>query len=305
MHATVPALHTVTRTVPRRASAWHALRIVVAAGLAIALVGCAAVARRAADNLASNLGQAVVNSNDPATVRDGLPAYLLLLDGLINGSPDSPGLLLAAAELNAAYAGNFTQEPARASRLSDKALGYARRASCLRSQPLCDSLDGPIPDFEAALADFTAKDIGLIYGLAATWTGYLQANREDWQAIANLPKVEMLLKRVVAENPRHADGLAFVYLGALNSLRPAAVGGDPEAGRAYFERAIELSSQRNLYAKTMMAEYYARLVFDRELHDSLIREVLEADPIAPGFTLANVLAQERARYLQASADDFF
>lgn len=305
MPINAPALHTVTHAVSRRTPVRHVLRVMAMAGLAVALVGCAAVARRAADNLASNLGQAVVNSDDPATVRDGLPAYLLLLDGLINGSPDSPGLLLAAAELNAAYAGNFTQDPARASRLSEKALNYARRAACLRSQPMCDSLEGPIPDFEVALAALSDKDIGLIYGLAATWTGYLQANREDWQAIANLPKVEMLLKRVVDQDPTHADGLAFVYLGALNSLRPAAVGGNPEAGRAYFERAIELSSQRNLYAKTMMAEFYARLVFDRELHDALVREVLEADPIAPGFTLANVLAQERARYLQASADDFF
>jgi hypothetical protein len=55
----------------------------------------------------------------------------------------------------------------------------------------------------------------------------------------------------------------------------------------------------------MLAESYARMMFDRELHDRLLEEVLAADPEAPGLTLANVLAQRDARALLASADDYF
>jgi hypothetical protein len=54
-----------------------------------------------------------------------------------------------------------------------------------------------------------------------------------------------------------------------------------------------------------MAEYYARLMFEQELHDRLLAEVIAADPVEPGFTLMNVLAQERARQLQASGLDYF
>lgn len=269
------------------------------------LAGCAALMRGASDRLADNLGRAVTDSDDPATVRDGLPAYLLLLDGLLKGDPDNAGLLLAAAELNGAYAGNFAAQPERAARMSAKALDYARRAVCLERAPLCKVLLGDIPSFQALAGRLDANDLDLAYGLAAAWTGYLQNHREDWEAIADLPKVEALLRRVVELDPGHARGQAFVYLGALNSLRPAAVGGEPERGRAYFERAIELSAGRNLYAKVMMAEFYARLVFDRPLHDGLLTQVLGADPIAEGFTLANSLAQERARQLLASADDYF
>ncbi len=60
----------------------------------------------------------------------------------------------------------------------------------------------------------------------------------------------------------------------LNSLRPEAIGGKPEQGRAYFEKAISQSAGHNLYAKTLMAEYYARLMFDQALHDRLLDEVL-------------------------------
>ena len=124
-------------------------------------------------------------------------------------------------------------------------------------------------------------------------------------AIADLPKVESLLERVVALDPDHERGQAYMYLGVLNSIRPEAVGGKPELGRSYFEKAVSLSNGKNLYAKTLEAEFYARLVFNQELHDKLLNEVLAADPAAPGFTLMNTLAQQRARKLLDSGKDYF
>jgi hypothetical protein len=53
------------------------------------------------------------------------------------------------------------------------------------------------------------------------------------------------------------------------------------------------------------ARRYARLVFDRKLHDRLLNEVLAADTEVPGFTLSNVLAQRQARELLQSAEDYF
>ncbi|HEX6930398.1 MAG TPA: TRAP transporter TatT component family protein, partial [Gammaproteobacteria bacterium] len=78
-----------------------------------------------------------------------------------------------------------------------------------------------------------------------------------------------------------------------------------EAAREHFERAIEISHGHNLGAKVALAENYARLVFDRELHDRVLREVVAADARVSGFTLMNVIAQQRAQELLASADDYF
>jgi len=72
-----------------------------------------------------------------------------------------------------------------------------------------------------------------------------------------------------------------------------------------FERVIELSDGRNLTAKVLLARSYARLVFDRDLHDRLCREVIDADPVAPGLTLTNTMAQEEARALLGSSEDYF
>ena len=92
---------------------------------------------------------------------------------------------------------------------------------------------------------------------------------------------------------------------ALNALLPEPVGGKPEVGKAYYQQAIDASEGRNLYAKTLMAEFHARLVFDQELHDRLLNEVLAADPKAPRYTLMNTLAQARAKALLESGKDYF
>ena len=281
-------------------------RCLLLALCAVVASGCASLVGKATSRLADNLGSAVLNADDPATVQDGLPAYLLLLDGLLEGDPDNVGTLLAAAQLNGAYAGNFTgADTLRAQRLSSKALDYAKRATCLESPALCEALDGNPDAFATALGTVDDRQVGLMYGLAAAWAGHIQAHRDDWGAVAELPKVEALLQRVVAIDPGHDGGLPLVYLGVLNSLRPEAVGGKPEQGRAYFQQALDASQGRNLYAKTLMAEFYARLVFDRDLHDRLLTEVLAANPKAPRYTLMNTLAQQRARRLLDSGKDYF
>jgi hypothetical protein len=274
---------------------------------ALGLAGCASIVQKASDKFASDLGGAVLNSDDPATVRDGLPAYLLLLDALIQGEPDDRkdvSTLLAAAKLDGAYAGNFTgDDKPRAQRMSKKAFDYARRATCAQDAALCAAMDKDVDGFTAVVNADGNTD--LMYGLGAAWAGYLQSHSEDWGAVADLPKLEVLFERVVALDPRHDQGQAYAYLGVLNSVRPAAIGGKPELGRSYFEKSIEISGGRNLYAKTLEAEFYARLVFNQALHDQLLNDVLAADPIAPGLTLTNTLAQERAKKLLASGKDYF
>jgi len=283
-------------------------KVVIALVVAMSVSGCASIVGNATDTFARNLGNAVLDSEDPATVRDALPAYLLLLDGLIAGQKpgdkSNAGVLLAAAQLNGAYAGNFTEgDSIRAQRLSKKSLDYARAAICLSDEQLCLALDKDIDAFIAVVNKDT--NTALLYALASSWAGFLQSNSEDWGAIADLPKVEALLMRVVALDANHERGLPYVYLGVINSLRPEALGGKPEVGRAYFEKAIAISQGRNLYAKTALAQYYARLVFDQELHDRILNEVIGANPKASGYTLINTLAQDQAKQLLASSKDYF
>jgi len=57
--------------------------------------------------------------------------------------------------------------------------------------------------------------------------------------------------------------------------------------------------------KVTFARQYARLIFDRKIHDRLLHEVLQADPNFPGYTLINTLARKEAQELLDSADNYF
>jgi hypothetical protein len=255
--------------------------------------------------LDESLARGVMDNNDLGVVKSGLPAYLLMVDGLIVNWPDREGLLSTGAELYGAYAGLFVDDPHRAALLSDKALGYALRAACAHDDDYCGLRELPVPRFEALLADAGHDELPVLFTLGGAWAGYIQTHADDWNAVAELSRVRALMERVVAIDEPYRHGQAQMYLGVLDSLLPAALGGKPEQARRHFERAIELSGGHNLLARVLYAQRYARLVFDRELHDRQLRTVLAADPDVPGLTLQNTYAQREARRLLAGADDYF
>ncbi len=101
------------------------------------------------------------------------------------------------------------------------------------------------------------------------------------------------------------EGAPFLYLGSLSSFFPPALGGRPEEGKKYFDRAIKLSRGKDLMIKVVYAELYARNIFDRKLYDMLLNEVIAADPYVDGHTLINTWAQKKAKKLLNDADDYF
>lgn len=277
----------------------------LALAMLLALAGCSGLVSRAGAGLGEDLSRGILDQDDPATVADGLPAYLLLLDGLISGNPQGVDLLLSASRLYAAYAGSFVADPERRKRLALRADDYARRAVCARSPKLCAALDAPFEEFERALAGVKRPQLPLLHAWAAAQATVLQADASDWERIARLPQIEAAFLRVDALDPGFDSGSAAMYLGVLNCLRPESLGGNPARGVAWFAEAVARSDGRNQMARVLDAQYCARLTFDQARHDQLLTEVLAADPHAPGLTLSNTLAQQQARLLLESGKDYF
>ena len=280
-------------------------RLLVLVSCLLILPGCASLVSSATSDMADNITQAILNQDDPDTVRDGAPAYLLMIDGLIEGDPQNEGLLLAGSRLYGSYTSAFIDDEARAARLADKSLAYARRALCLELEDVCASSSAKLDVFNASLADTDSGDLPLLYAYAVAWAGWVQINSGDWNAVADLGKVTALFERCLELDETWDRGGCHLYLGVIKSLLPPALGGKPEVARAHFERAQELSNGENLMVNVMMARHYARLVFDQELHDSLLREVESAPAEVPGYTLINTLAKAEAAVLLAESPEFF
>lgn len=266
------------------------------------ITGCASVS-----DVANSLTSAILNQDDPKTVEDGGPAYLILLDGLIQGDPDNAGRLLAGARLYGAYTSMFVKEQARHTRMMNRARDYSRRAICEEYEDFCKVIDSPFEVFSVGLMnEFTDEDdVPILHTFAVIWAGYIKANKGDWSAIADLAKVKACVQRVIELDEKYDNGSAHIYMGLLNTLLPKALGGKPELARQSFERAIELSKGRNLMIKVHYAQRYARLVFDQKLHDRLLREVINGETHAPRLTLVNTLAKIKAKELLKSGKEYF
>jgi len=281
------------------------IRSFLALFLIISLAGCASMVSSATGRLATDLSAAMLDQNDPETVEAGTPAYLLLIDGFIRDNPNSESLLLSGSRLYGAYAGVFVKDNGRAQRLTAKARDYAERALCLHKASLCGIGARPFDDYRKAIAGLDKDDVPTLYALAAAWAGWIQARSQDWNAIADIPRVRVAMERIVALDETYDHGSAHLYLGVIATLAPPALGGRPEEGRRHFERAIAVSGGKDLLFKVEFARRYARLVFDRALYDRLLNEVLQSPAEAPELTLSNTLAQRDARELLKDADKYF
>ena len=267
--------------------------------------GCSLFVAKAADSFGSNLTSAILNQDDPETVKAGMPSYMLLMDSFVEGSPDSPVMLGAASNLYASYGGLFADDETRAKRLTRRARSYAEDAMCHSFAESCRWGDLPFQEFEASLDNVPESATKTLYTYGFALLAYIRAHASDFGALAELPQAEAILVRYVALAGDSANPAAFNYLGILQTLRPPALGGKPEEARSNFERAIQLTKGQDLSVKVEFAKGYARTLYDRELHDQLVAEVLEASPYADGYTLLNVIAQEQALELARTAPDYF
>ncbi len=273
-------------------------------------------------NFSENINKAIKANNDPQTVMQALPAYIVLLDGLIENNPQDETVLIASSRLMNAYASLLGSEnemlpendvylyqknklKRQQAKLNKKALQRAADANCIHEEYLCDLTTIKYTDFENRLEKIDEDDIAMLYSLGSAWVMWLQINSSDWNAMAQLPKIKLLMEKLILIDENWQNAGAHMYLGVLNSLLPATLGGKPEQGKMHFEAAIRLSKGENMMAKVLYAQYYARLIFSESLHQQLISDVLKSEGHSREFTLLNVLAKQKAEALKISAQEFF
>ena len=267
--------------------------------------GCQVVISSATNRLFKDLEASILNSDDPELIEAGIPSFLILLDGMLQQNPRDVSLLLVAAQLKSSYATAFVEDKERQQRYTTKAREHALTAACLDNTKLCDLDTKPFSEVESVIASLPQSDLPLLFALTSAWSSWILVHSDDLRAVAQLSRVQAIVERMLELDETYEFGTPHMYMGVFKSLVPPALGGDSEQSRYHFERAISLSEGKNLYAKVLFAERFARSTLDRELHDRLLDEVISADPIVEGLTLQNRLAQQRARELKDSADDFF
>jgi len=269
------------------------------------LSGCGQLVSNAKQEFAEDLSATMLEQNDPETVKQAVPAYLILVSSMIKGDPDNVELLISGSKLYGAYASVFVEDRGRQKRLSTVSFDYAHHAFCVYKQAACNIRELSYYEFEQSLKQFNKEDVQVLFALGSAWAGWLQANSADWNAVAELPRIKAIIQRVLELDPAINNGDAYLYMAVMQSFLPPAMGGKPELAKTNFEQAIKVSNGSNLMAKLLYAEKYARLVFDKELHDKLLKEVIDSRIENDEMTLINSIAQHKAKRLLAQSDEYF
>ena len=289
------------------------VRLLMVAGIGLAVValagGCALLRKGAArivSPVAAELSDGLMHQNDVDLVREGAPAFLLMLDALAEAHPDNPAVLIAAAEAQIAYATVFVDrsQKERAKTMFFKAKTYGMR-TLAQNRRFARALTGSHEDFVRGLAAFKKKDAEALLVTATAWVMWIIASSDSPAALGDMPKVLAKMDRVRALDPNIRQGGVDLFYGIYYTVLPLGGGRDLDKARRHFERSVKIAGADYLLNQVTFAEYYARYAFDRDLFESTLKQVLAAQPDVPEFTLMNAVAKMRAQALLAQADELF
>ena len=224
--------------------------------------------------LLEDIAKSAYKQSDTRVIREGMPAYLLLMDGMVEAWPDNARLLIAAAQGYATFASAFVeaQDIAYAKLLYARAKEYALRS--LEQIGLKNPAIQPFDDFEGSLKGFEKTDVPYMFWAAMCWGNWIRLNTGSMEAMAELPRVELLMKKVLQLDEGFHYGGPHLFMGVWYASRPKMAGGDLKAAQAHFLKAIELGQGKFLMASIYYADQYAKKTFDKELYVSILEKVL-------------------------------
>ena len=273
------------------------------------LVACSAsktMTVGATASLLEDIAKSAYRQSDLRLIREGMPAYLMLIDGMVEAVPNNERLLINAAQAYASFASAFIQDEDReyAAVLFARAKDYGLRA--LQLIGIKDPASQPFDAFEADIDKRSQKDVPYLFWAASCWGSWISLSQGSVYALAELPRVEILMKKVLELDEGFYYGGAHIFMGILNGSKPRMAGGNPDLAREHFLKAIELGRGEFLMAYIFYADYYAKKVFDKDIYTSSLETALKTPAdVNPDLTLINTVAHAKAKLMLGEADDYF
>lgn len=256
--------------------------------------------------LLEGVAKASSKQSDLRMIREGMPAFLMLIDGMIEALPENEQLLITAAQSYSSFVTAFLDEKDQdyAKFLLGKAKYYALRSLEIRG--FKNPAERPLDDFQEALSRTGKKEVPYLFWSATCWANWINYHFDSMEALSELPRVERMMKRVLELDEGFYYGGPHLFMGIWFASRPKIAGGDLKRSQDHFLRAIDLGKGKFLMSYVYYAEYYARMAQDKELFTSILQKVLNTSlDIAPELTLLNRVAQKRASELLNRQDEYF
>ena len=289
---------------PLRRAAYASLALVL-----LPLSGCSTsqLVARGASPLIEHGMVAMNRETDLELARASIPANLKMIEALLLADPGNTAYRVQAAMGFYGYALGFVEPEnheraiALYRRARDHALVALDHAGVTQA-----TLAGDMATLQQALAKLDACAVPALFWTASAWGKWIELQLDDPARLDELPRVELLMQRVLALDETYYHGGAHLFFGAYYGGRAPLFGGDFARAARHFDRVAELSQGRLLLGEVYRARYLLRQTGDRAAFHATLQRVLEAPASAdPDLNLADALARQEAVALLNQEEDLF
>jgi predicted anti-sigma-YlaC factor YlaD len=276
--------------------------------------------KKVAGALTAEGGTVFTGDNDPQLIADALPFALKTYESLLEGLPNDGNLLLYTGKAFCMYAYAFIHSPAdtmsdvsidrkneqliRAKKMYLRARGYLFRALEVKHPGITTLLKEDKTD--SALARTTIEDTSLIYWTGNAWMGAFAADKFDMAIAVDMPKAVAFMNHLLKLKETYGNGSAHDFFISYYGSMPESMGGSEEKSREHFKRSIELSKGESAgpYVSLATSVCVSKQYVDefRELLKKALAIDVDKDL---SNRLANILSQQKARWLLDHMDNFF
>ncbi len=256
--------------------------------------------------LLEEIARASYRQSDLRILREGMPAYLMLIDGMVQAVPDNEQLLIAAAQSYSSFASLFVEDQDKeyANLLYEKGRRYALRS--LEMRGFREPLQRPFDDFKEGLKRLGKKEVPYLFWAATCWANWIRLNLDSVEAISELPRVQWMMERALELDEGFYYGGPHLFMGIWYATRPKIAGGNLNKAQEHFLKALDLGQGKFLMAHVYYANYCARKMMDRDLFTSTLQKVLETPAdTSPDLVLVNTVAKKQAKELLSHVEEYF
>jgi hypothetical protein len=296
------------------------------------------------ENLALKTTPRVLKRGQPALqmesdyemARQAIPGALKTVESFWINVPDNPQLLSILTEGYCQYGTAFVEDDWETAKLNKDVVAteyHNDRASKMFTRCLNYALMGlgdrwkkdifGTPEEVTKLVKDTGKGKRFEMMFAGLALGsMINHNLTRIEMIGYLDTVQQILRRVIeidGPNPKVCPPqpatcpastahlvMPYVAFGMLDTARGKSLGGDPDKGRASFQKALDMTGGRFLLARTLMAYRYGIAMNDRKFFHDQLKIVLETPPsVWPEQRLANEVAHRKARRYLSKEKELF
>jgi predicted anti-sigma-YlaC factor YlaD len=257
---------------------------------------------------------------DPELVGAALPFAIKMYEALLSKNPGHQGLILTTGSLFIMYANVFVQGPAEMLPLEayaerERQLERARKLYLRGADIIATGLEKNYPGWGGAykkgtLPSYLAKagkdDVPLLYWTAAGILSAFALNPFDLDLGMRIPELTALIGRAYELDPDFNQGALDDFYVLFYASLPEGMGGDHSLVEPHYQKALEKSRGLSASPYVSYATAVAIPAQDYETFKTCLEAALAIDVDKEPMTrLANILSQQKARYLLDSAPDFF